>query len=163
MVKESFSREGAKITFKNFSGKPGQYNAEGSRNFALLLDPEDGKNLQELGWNIRWLTPREEGDDPQASLNVQVEFRKGRPPKVVQITSRGKTILDESSIHVLDWADIESCDITVRPYNWSMKDGRSGTKAYLDVLYVTIKEDAFESKYYDVPDSAIFAMSDENA
>lgn len=154
MVNNNIVLEGARIGFRNFSGKEGQYNPPGRRTFNVFLDTEDGQRLQEDGWNIRWLRPRNEDEDPQASLMVQVEFSKGRPPKVVQITSHGKTELNEETINVLDWADIENCDIIIRPYNWEMKDGRKGVKAYLQTLYVTIKEDEFESKYYNVPDSA---------
>lgn len=159
-VTSNITLEDARIGFKNFSGKEGQYNPAGRRNFMVFLNHEDGQRLQEDGWNIRWLKPREEGDEPQAGLSVQVEFSKGRPPKVVQITSQGKTVLDESTINILDWADIESCDIIIRPYNWELADGRKGVKAYLSALYVTIKEDEFEKKYYNVPDSAA-KMADE--
>ena len=162
MVTNNITLEDARIGFRNFSGKEGQYNPAGRRNFMVFLDPEDGQRLQNDGWNVRWLKPREEGDEPQAGLSVQVEFSKGRPPKVVQITAHGKTSLNEETINILDWAEIESCDIIIRPYNWEMADGRKGVKAYLSALYVTIKEDAFESKYYNVPDSAANAIEEEN-
>ena len=37
---ENIIVENAKIAFKNFSGKEGQFNPEGKRNFCLILDPE---------------------------------------------------------------------------------------------------------------------------
>lgn len=154
MVTNNITLENARIGYKNFSGKEGQYNPAGRRNFMVFLDSEDGQRLQNDGWNVRWLKPKEEGEQPQAALPVQVEFEKGRPPKIVQITSRGKTTLVAETVNVLDWADIESCDIIIRPYNWEMSDGRKGVKAYLSALYVTIKEDEFEKKYYNVPDTA---------
>jgi hypothetical protein len=49
---------------------------------------------------------------------------------------------------MLDWADIESVDITMNPYQ-----NREGVaNGYLKTLYVKVREDAFESKYYDIPD-----------
>jgi hypothetical protein len=82
--------EGVKIIFRNFAGKEGQYNREGDRNFAVLLDDTVASALAEDGWNVKWLKPREEdeAEEPtQAYLQVSVNF-KGRPPRVVLITSQ---------------------------------------------------------------------------
>lgn len=143
--------EGVKIVFRNFSGKEGQYNREGDRNFAVLLDPEAANALAEDGWNVKWLKPREdaeEGETDQAYIQVSVNF-KGRPPRIVQITSRGRTNLDESSIEILDWVDIQNVDLIVRPYEWNV-NGKTGIKAYLQSIYVTIEEDELEKKYADL-------------
>jgi hypothetical protein len=139
--------EGVRIIFRNFSGKEGQYNREGDRNFAVLLDDTVANAMAEDGWNVKWLKPREESEDEeqQAYLQVSVNF-KGRPPRIVLVTSRGRTNLDEGSVEMLDWADIKAADLIVRPYEWSV-NGKNGIKAYLQSIYVTIEEDALELKY----------------
>jgi hypothetical protein len=144
--------EGVRIIFRNFSGKEGQYNREGDRNFAVLLDDTIASSMAEDGWNIKWLKPREEEEDetPQAYLPVSVNF-KGRPPRVVLVTTRGRTHLDENQVEMLDWADITNVDLIVRPYEWSV-NGKTGIKAYLQSLYATIEEDPLELKYAEMED-----------
>ncbi len=144
--------EGVKIIFRNFAGKEGQYNREGDRNFAVLLDDTTAEAMANDGWNVKWLKPREDSDEeepPQAYLGVSVNFAKGRPPRVVMVTSRGRTNLGEEDVELLDWADITNVDLIVRPYEWSV-NGKTGIKAYLQSIYITIEEDALELKYADL-------------
>lgn len=155
--------EGARIGFRNFSGKEGKFNPAGRRNFCVFLDTELGEVLERDGWNVRWLQPRDENDEPQAYLQVAVSY-DNIPPKIVMISSRGKTVMDSDSIDILDWAEIEvidgvmQIDLIIRPYSWSMHEGtkneKHGVKAYVKSMYITLAEDEFERKYYDVPDSA---------
>jgi hypothetical protein len=142
--------EGVRIIFRNFSGKEGQYNREGDRNFAVLLDDSVATVMAEDNWNVKWLKPRseEEEEAPQAYLPVSVNF-KGRPPRIVLITSRGRSHLDEDSVEMLDWADILNVDLIVRPYEWTVNQ-KSGVKAYLQSIYVTIQEDPLEIKYSEL-------------
>lgn len=143
--------EGVRIIFRNFAGKEGQYNREGDRNFAVLLDDPVANAMAEDGWNIKWLKPRDDDEDdstPQAYLPVSVNF-KGRPPRIVLITSRGRTNLDEDTVETLDWVDILNVDLIVRPYEWTV-NGKSGIKAYLQSIYVTIEEDPLEIKYSEL-------------
>lgn len=143
--------EGVRIIFRNFSGKEGQYNRAGDRNFAVLLDEKVATDMSEDNWNVKWLKPQEDDDNdstPQAYLPVSVNF-KGRPPRIVLITSRGRSNLDESSVEMLDWADILNVDMIVRPYEWTVND-KTGIKAYLQSIYVTIEEDALEMKYSEL-------------
>lgn len=143
--------ENSRIIFRNFAGKESMYNREGDRNFAVLLDDKVANAMLEDGWNVKWLKAREEGDTPQAYLSVTVKFGKGRPPRVVMLTSRGRTILDEDELELLDWADIEFVDLIVRPYEWAV-NGKTGISAYLKSAFITIREDALELKYADVMD-----------
>ena len=145
--------EGVRIIFRNFSGREGQYNREGDRNFAVLLDDKVATDMAEDNWNVKWLRPRneEEGEAPQAYLPISVNF-KGRPPRIVLITSRGRTNLDENQVETLDWVDILNVDLIVRPYEWTV-NGKSGVKAYLQSIYVTIDEDPLELKYSEIDPS----------
>lgn len=137
--------ENAQIIFKNFGGAEGQFNAAGDREFSVILDPENARNLEKSGWNVKYLKPREEGDDPTPYLPIKVSY-KVRPPTIVMITSTAKTRLDESSVETLDWADILNADLIVTPYHWVVGN-KSGIKAYLKSLYVTVQEDELERKY----------------
>lgn len=148
--------EDARIVFRNFSGKEGQYNREGDRNFALILDNEIAPAMAEDGWNVKYLKPREEGDDPQAYMQVSVSYKQ-RPPRVVIITSRGRTNIPEEMLDILDWAEIRQVDLIVNPYQWAV-NGKTGVKAYLKSIYITIEEDELEQKYAEVPDSGQNAL-----
>ena len=159
MVKENITIEGARIVFRNFSGKEGRFNPPGKKNFCVLLDNELASNLKDDGWNVKWLKPREEDDEPQAYIQVSVNFDT-IPPKIVLVTSSGKQVLDDKTVSILDWAEIANVDIIIRPYNWEMADGMKGVKAYVKSMYVTIVEDEFEKKYSNVPDSAINTLQE---
>ena len=160
MVKNNIVIENARIGFRNFSGKEGQYNPAGRRNFCVFLDDKSlAEQLMNDGWNVRTLRPREEGDEEQPYLQVAVNY-ENIPPKIVLVTDHGKTTLEESEVGMLDWADIKNVDLIIRPYNWDV-NGKQGVKAYAKSLYVTIEEDEFESKYYDVPDSAANVIEDK--
>lgn len=156
MVEDNIRIEGARIGFRNFSGEEGRFNPKGRRNFCVFLDEDIAKDMEKEGWNVKWLQPREEGDEPQAYLQVKLVFGK-IPPKIVLVTGRGKTRLDEDTVNILDWAEIQNVDLVIRPYNWEV-NGNTGVSAYIKTMYVTLREDEFESKYYDVPDSAASAM-----
>lgn len=144
--------ENARIAFRNFAGREGQYNRAGDRNFSVILEdhPELVDILKEDDWNVKYLKPREEGDEPTPYLQVSVNF-EGKPPQVVMITSRGRTNLGRDEVEMLDWADIRNVDLIVRPYHWNV-NGKTGVKAYLQSIFVTIEENALELKYADIDD-----------
>lgn len=150
MVTKNIVIEDAHIMFRNFSGAEGQFNPAGRRNFCVLLSLELADELSRDGWNVKALAPREEGDEPQPYLQVAVSY-DNIPPKIVMITSRSKTLLDGETVGLLDAVDIEHVDLIIRPYNWTLATGKSGVKAYVKSMYVTVAEDEFEGKYADLP------------
>jgi len=141
--------EDARILFRNFTGKEGQYNREGDRNFCVILLPEIAEAMAEDGWNIKQLKSREEGVPGDYYLQVSVGF-KGRPPRLVLISSKGRVELSQHECEILDWVDILRTDLIIRPYHWTV-NGNSGVKAYLKTLFVHLNEDYLELKYADVP------------
>jgi len=143
--------EDVRIIFRNFSGAGDAFNAEGNRNFNIILDDADAEAMRADGWNVKTKEPREEGDDPLHLLKVDVSY-KARPPRVVMITSRGRTNLDEAGVGALDWVNIKQTDLILNPYAWTV-NGKSGIKAYLHSIYVTIEEDALEKKYSGIEDA----------
>lgn len=144
--------EGVRLIFRNFRGEGGKFNQEGSRNFGVVLPNDDvAERMLADGWNVKYLDPREDDEDQVRVpwLQVKVGYGKGRPPKIVQITSRGKTHLTEETIDGLDWAEILNIDLIVRPYFYDVS-GRQGISAYVQSMFVTIEEDALEAKYADL-------------
>ena len=161
--------ENVRIEFRNFAGVKGKFNNEGNRNFCVLLDDriELARQLEKEGWNVKWLDPKEDGDEPCPYIQVKVSFDI-MPPLIYMITGRGKTRLDVNDVGNLDWAEIENkdgernrVDLVISPYEWNM-NGRSGIKAYAKNLYVKIAEDPFAAKYYNIPDSANTIADDDD-
>jgi hypothetical protein len=146
--------ENVQLRFRNFAGAAGQFNAEGDRNFCVLLDPDVATAMIENGWNVKQLKPREEGDAPQDYIKVKVSYREGqRPPRIEMIKSNGMVHVDKDMVAILDWAQFSKVDLIISPYYWTSANG-AGISAYLSSLYVTLIEDELELKYANVPDSA---------
>jgi hypothetical protein len=152
---EPVMMENVRLVFRNFTGKESEFNREGDRNFGVILPSDDvAEAMAQDGWNVKRLKPSEEEKEQGIEqgppwLPVKVGYGKGRPPKIVQITSRGKTNLDEDTIDGLDWAEITNVDLMVRPYFWEVR-GDTGISAYVQTMFVTIEEDPLEAKYADL-------------
>lgn len=146
--KNTYAIENAEIGFRNFDGKEGPYNKEGDRSFAVFLREEDRLALEEQGYNIKQTKAVDDDGNPSYYLNVSVAFGN-YPPKIVLITSKAKTVLEEDMLSLLDYSDIENVDLVLNPYHWSV-NGNSGVKAYVKSMYVTLEEDEFTEKYADL-------------
>lgn len=149
--------ENARLIFRNFEGREEKYNRKGDRNFGLIIeDAEVAEQLLEDGWNIKELTPKNNDnydDTPEVIYWLPVTVRFDNvPPKVMLVTRRKKTRLNEDNINTIDYANIAKVDLTVTPYDWEV-NGKSGTKAYLQTMYVTINEDEFADKYADLEEA----------
>jgi hypothetical protein len=147
--------EGAQIIFRNFEGREDQYNPPGHRSFGVLLDPELAKTMAADGWNVKALRPREDDEEQVEKpwLPVAIRFDVF-PPHVVMLTSRGRQNLDDDTIGSLDWANIINVDLIVRPFEWELRDGRTGIKAYVKTMFVTIEEDPLQVKYSETDKAA---------
>lgn len=144
-IDKNLTLENVTIAFRNFEGKEDMYNRAGDRNFVIFLDPPLSEKMLADGWNVKHLKEREDGEPPQAYLQVAVSY-KNRPPKIGLVTSKGITYLGEQEIEMLDWVDIEEADVTINPYEWIV-NGKTGVKAYLATLFVKIYEDYLQLKW----------------
>lgn len=154
MVKgiENIKIEGARIVFRNLSGKPDKFNPQGGkRTFAVVIDdPEFAQSLKEEGWNLKQFRARDDEEgDPGHYLQVKVNFNN-RPPHIYLCTGRSKTLLTEDTVGSLDYADISNVDVVISPFEYNDIGGKSGVAAYVKTMYVSVVEDEFASKYdYD--------------
>ena len=138
--------EDVQIIFRNFSGRAGMYNKEGDRSFAVKLSPEWAEELTRRGWNVKYLRARDEDESDAPYISVKINFNGPRPPKVYMVTSKSRTQLDESTVEMLDWADILQVDLVLNPYHYNV-NGKEGISAYLESIYVVILEDELAQKY----------------
>jgi hypothetical protein len=145
--------EGVRIIFRNFIGEAGPYNQAGDINFGVLIDDETAEAMLADDWNVKILEPRPDDEEQhrQAWLPVAIKYegRNGpvRPPTIFVIKSNGERVyLNEDTIGSLQWADIQNVDVIVRPFAWDYNN-KSGVKAYVKTMVVTIQEDYLEQKY----------------
>ena len=149
---DNLSIEDAKIIYRNFAGRQSQYNRAGDRNFSVIIDnDEDAQRLINDGWNLSILKARDEDEPDRYKLKVNVKYDdkyRYRNPKVYLHTKKNwkGTILDAETVGTLDFADILSIDLIIRPYVWEI-NGKSGVSAYLKTMHVMIDEDEFAYKY----------------
>lgn len=141
--------EGAMIIWKNFSGERDKFNP-GKRGFSVVIDDTVmADELRQEGWNVKDRPLQEGADDSEQEWTLPVKLNMNRYTQVWLIVGNHKTLLDEDTVSQLDVVDIVNCDISIRPYEWEM-NGRTGITAYVDSMYVTIRENKFAEKYADL-------------
>lgn len=137
-----------RIIFRNFAGAPTRFNAAGGkRTFSILLNETEANELSSMGFNVKALKQRDPDDDPAFHLPIEVSYRV-KPPRIVFISNQGRkrTVIDEDTVGLIDYTEIEKIDLTINPYPWEMENAH-GVKAYLKTMYVTIREDALDIEY----------------
>ena len=141
--------EGANIIWKNFSGERDKFNP-GKRGFSVVIDDAVmADELKQEGWNVKERPLQEGADQSEQEWTLPVKLNMNRYTQVWLIVGNHKTLLNEDTVAQLDVVDIVNCDISIRPFEWEMR-GRTGITAYVDLMYVTIRENKFAEKYADL-------------
>lgn len=143
--------DNATIMFKNFSGKPSAYNAEGNRNFALVIPTREMADaLASDGWNIKIKDGINPGDEPRMHLPVKVKFGRSGP-NIYLISGNNRVQLTEDEVDILDRIDIARVDLDIRPYDWVTQEGtkneKRGRAAYLQNMEVVQNIDRFAQRF----------------
>lgn len=165
MSREILKIQDAMIFFKNFSGKPSDYNRQGDRNFSVAIPTvELAEQLHNDGWNVKLDTPdpdifneyvkkgwttaklKERVKDTIFYISVKVKYGQ-YPPEIWTKKGKKKTLLTEDTVASLDFAKIEKVDVNINPSKYDVL-GKVGISAYLSSMYVTLADDPFESEFF---------------
>ena len=139
--------DGRDLMFRNFEGRGDKFNREGDRNFSLRINNRDTADaLIAQGWNVKIKPARDEDEDDFMRLPIKVKFTE-YSPKVYLWTGNRRNELDEESVGILDQIEIESVNMDVRPYDWTLPSGASGRSAYLQIIEVYQRVDRFAARY----------------
>jgi hypothetical protein len=154
--------EGGQIAYSNFSGRPTQFNPDGGqRTVTFVIPEENAQSLMDAGWKIRQQTF--EDGTYRYLLEAKFTFRTRngqlRDPKIFIVRDGNKLVhVTEDTVDTLDHAEIVSVDAVLGAVYWEW-GGKSGITAYINSMYLTIKENAIDEKYRrmlesmdDVPD-----------
>ncbi len=145
------------VVFKNFRGAPSTYNAEGKRNFSILIsDLVVAADLIEEGWALKSLK-NEDGEIDAYHLPVNVNYKGRTPPRIykVSLTTNRQLALEERTIDMLDYLPIQYIDVILNPYEWEVR-GETGIKAYCHTMYVIIEENELDIKWAKLSGGASF-------
>ena len=143
-----------KTIYRNFSGRPTKFTDSGRRQINVLIDDELAAVLEADGWNIKSYKDRSSGGEKEIPfIKVNVKYKdkddknKAAMDPVVKIIKNGhKEELNEETVGMLDWAEIDNVDIYISPYHWNV-NGDAGVTGYLREAIFTLAEDELESLY----------------
>ena len=103
--------------------------------------------LKEDGFNVKPWNPKADPEDQIFSLRIKIGFDRF-PPQVVVIRGGKKIQLTEAEVKMLDWADIDKCDLVVRGRVWDEDTGRRS--AWLKSLFAYVTESELAAKYNEL-------------
>ncbi len=147
--KDILIAEDAKIIRKwsNFSGTASKNNAEGYRNFDLIIPDEMVDDMIAEGWNVKHTN----GSDKypvEYFINVVISWKVKRPSVVFYsgMDDMIGTEIDESVIGDLDTAEIIKMDIAINPRYRTKDDGTPGVKGYVDSMDVWLYQNPLRAR-----------------
>lgn len=113
--------------YRNFAGVATKFNAEGHRNFNILLSAKQAEEMLADGWNVKTLQPRDESEDVKYFVKINVGWntsqrdgrRFGPTVKLHTPDNPDGVELDEDNIGLLDTTWLKGCDITVQAHDYA--------------------------------------------
>lgn len=147
---------GAEMKFTNFAGKASKYNAEGKRNFEIIIPEDAAEELYNAGWRIRKngydvnKDRRRTGDfddkleDCEYRLRVNVNLDGDNPPMCFKKTSTKMIPLDSKTIGSLDYAEINNVFVEINGYDAAKNGQLSG---YLNKIVAEVADNKFDEIY----------------
>ena len=138
----------ARIIWPNFEGRGDRFNKQGDRNFTLVIPDQEianalmnDKSKYGDGWNVK-IKRRDDGDAPFMNMKVKLSFN-GRGPNIYLVSGNKQVQLNEDTVKCLDYIDIVSCDMDIRPFDGEMPNGQTFRTAYLSAMRVYQRVDRF--------------------
>ena len=136
----------ARVLWPNFEGRKAQFNDAGRRNFCLLIDDETARKMEADEWRVKYLKPKEEGDEPQPYLRVNVSYEYFEPV-IDMIQGDRLKHLKEDTIYILDTVDIDHVNCLLQGSWYEGADGNKGYTPYLKELYAHIPVSRLAQEY----------------
>ena len=137
------------IAYSNFSGRPTQFNPNGGvRTVTFVIPPDIADSLIADGWHIR----EQIFDDGtsrfllEAKITFKTRTGQIRDPKIFIIRNDGVIHITEDTVSTLDRMEIVNAEAVIGPFYWDW-GGKSGITAYVNSLYITVKENPIDEKY----------------
>ena len=152
MARKLLKLNNPEIFMINFAGRITDNNPKGHRQFAVKIPTEElAIQMKEEGWAVWYTKESEKYGPPQACITVEMRYHHEKEleylnPKIYKVTSRKKTLLTEDLVADLERDEIIDIDLWINPSHWTV-NGKSGIKAYVDTMWVTIEEDDTVLKY----------------
>ena len=152
MARDFEELNNVRLIWTNFAGNVSQFNMKGNRVFNVVLDEDDAERLLAKGLNVKVHPSKNPDEPPIRTLQCFVSFSPYPPEDLYRITSNGKIRLNEDTIGNLDHEDINHANVKLNLSHWTMPDGRTGIKPYVNKLAVWVNEDHFADSYSNIPD-----------
>lgn len=138
--------------WRNFAGGPTRFDPRNTKRFfEIFLTDEEANILTPLGWNVKWLEPRNDSEPKQAHLKVFINYevpRRFQPRLWAVRPGYSPVLLEAEDVGQLDTDVIVRAKLMLRPYDWELSTGVKGRKAMLKQMYVTIEQDDFGAEFY---------------
>lgn len=139
-----------KWAWSHFDGRD-PMSGDGNYNFVVVLDETQAKQLLEDGWNVKQNDPYEDGDDPEYTLTIKISY-KIDPPRIFFLKNGRKFRVGEDDLADIRRDSTEQIDVIFKPSFWE-KPPRSGITAYVEEMYVQVRQSRFGQKYEDYEDA----------